>query len=71
VANADEPQIDLANDDPGLILDIFRSGRAAIGRHTSTSVATTNKFPGSGPISFGDAKQGAGDYTLSYTIRHG
>lgn len=70
-ANTDEPQIHLTNDDPGLILDIFRSGRAAIGSHSSTSVATTNRFPGSRPLSFGDRKQGAGDYTLSYTVRRG
>ena len=69
--NTDEPQIALANDDPGIILDIFRSARAALGRHTSTSVATTTKFPGSPPISFGDGQQGAGDYTLTYTIRPG
>jgi hypothetical protein len=69
--NTDEPQIALANDDPGLILDIFRSARAALGSHTSSSVATTNKFPGSPPISFGDGKQGDGDYTLTYTIRPG
>ena len=56
------------NDDPGIILDIYRSVGAAIGKHISTSVATTGRFPGSGPISFGDGKQGQGDYQLTYTI---
>jgi hypothetical protein len=69
--NTDEPQIALANDDPGLILDIFRTPRAALGSHTSRSVATTTKFPGSPPISFGDGQQGNGDYELSYTVRRG
>ena len=69
--NTDEPTIDLANDDPGIVLDVFNSPRAALGNHTAFSVATTNRFPGSGPITFKDGKQGAGDYVLSYNVRRG
>lgn len=74
-ANTDEqtPHIlDLFNnDDPGIVLDTYPSSRAAVGKHVSTSLATTHRFPGSGPISLGDGKQGQGDYQLSYTIRRG
>jgi hypothetical protein len=28
-------------------------------------------FPGTGPTSFGDGKQGQGDYQLTYTVRRG
>jgi hypothetical protein len=59
-----------ANDDTGTILDIYRSASAAIGNHTSTSKATVS-FPGTGAISFGDGKQGQGDYKLTYAIRRG
>lgn len=59
------------NDDTGTILDTYRSTSAAVGRHVSTSVATTHRFPSSGPITFGDGKQGKGDYRLTYTIHRG
>jgi hypothetical protein len=68
--NRDEPQIRLSNDDPGVVLDVHRSATAALGSHLSRSVATTNGFPGSGPITVGDGIQG-NDYELSYTVRRG
>jgi hypothetical protein len=58
----------LANDDPGSILDIYKSAKAARGTHTTTSSATVN-FPHSGPISFGDGQQGNGGYVLSYSVK--
>ena len=67
--NREEFQI--ANDDPGTILDKYRSARAAVGTHTSRSRATVFGFPGSGPISFGDGKQGNDVYRLTYTVRPG
>jgi hypothetical protein len=74
-ANTDEQNPNLLdlfnNDDTGTILDTYRSAAAAIGTHTSTSVATTTRFPGSGAITFGDGKQGQGGYQLTYTIRRG
>jgi hypothetical protein len=74
-ANTDEQNpnvLDLFNnDDTGTILDTYRSGAAAIGSHVSTSVASTNRFPGSGPITFGDGKQGRGGYQLAYTVHRG
>ncbi len=57
------------NDDTGTILDTYSSAPAALGSHASTSVATTNRFPGSGPITFGDGRQGKGSYRLSYVVR--
>jgi hypothetical protein len=69
--NTDEPAIALTNDDPGIVLDVFGSPRAALGNHTAPSVATTNRFPGSPPITFKDGKQGAGDYVLTYSVRRG
>lgn len=73
-ANTDEQNPNLldlfGNDYPGIVLDTYRSSTAAIGRHVSTSTATTDRFPGSGPITFGNvAHQGQGDYQLTYTIR--
>jgi len=67
--NTDEPTIKLLNDDPGLILDAYRTAGAALGHHVSTSASSTTRFPGSGRISFGDGTQGAGDYELSYTVK--
>jgi hypothetical protein len=64
-------EFQLANDDTGTILDVYRSARAALGTHTSRAVATTRGFPGSGPISFGDGKQGEDGYRLTYTVRLG
>jgi hypothetical protein len=73
-ANTDElnPNIldSFNNDDPGTILDVYRSAGAAVGTHTSTSRATVN-FPGIGPITFGDGKMGEGDYQLSSSVRKG
>jgi hypothetical protein len=73
-ANTDERNPNIfdifANDDTGTILDMYRSPRAAIGRHTSTSSATVH-FAGIGPITFGDGKQGQGGYQLSYSVRKG
>jgi hypothetical protein len=59
-----------ANDDPGTILDVYRSAGAAVGTHASTSNATV-KFPGIGPISFGNGVMGQGDYQLTYSVRRG
>ncbi|MGI8864528.1 MAG: hypothetical protein ACR2JH_09055 [Solirubrobacteraceae bacterium] len=74
-ANTDEqnPKIlDIfGNDDTGTVLDTYRSARAAVGNHVSTSVAVTRRFPGSGPINFGNGNEGQGNYQLSYTIRRG
>lgn len=74
-ANTDEQNPNIFdifnNDDTGTILDTYRSAGTAIGTHVSTSLATTRRFPGSGSITFGDGKQGRGDYQLTYTIRRG
>ncbi len=56
---------------PRTILDNYRSASAALGGHTSRSVATTRGFPGSGPITFGDGQQGNDAYELTYTVRRG
>jgi hypothetical protein len=56
------------NDDPGTILDRYRSAAAALGTHTSKSRATVF-FPHSGPITFFDGVQGNDVYELTYTIR--
>jgi hypothetical protein len=74
-ANTDEQNPDIfqifANDDPGTILDMYRSATKAVGKHASTSKATV-KFPGIGPISFGNAPgQGQGDYKLTYSVKKG
>jgi hypothetical protein len=55
------------NDDPGTILDRYRSAAAALGTHTSKSRATVF-FPGTGPISFFDGVQGNDVYELTYTV---
>jgi|GEM_PF-6152795 len=74
-ANTDEQNPNIFdifnNDDTGTILDTYGSASAAIGSHTSTSQATTSKFPGSGTITFGDGKQGTGDYRITYVIKAG
>jgi hypothetical protein len=64
------PLLWFANDDPGTILNIYRSAGAAIGKHVVTARATV-KFPGTGKITFGDGVQGQGGYELTYTIRRG
>ena len=58
------------NDDTGTVLDIYRSARAALGTHTSTSAATV-RWPRSGMITLGDGVQGQGAYELTYSIRRG
>ena len=67
--NRDEFQV--ANDDPGTILDNYGSAGSALGTHTSRSRATVFGFPGSGPISFGDGRQGEDVYRLTYAVRRG
>lgn len=56
------------NDDPGTILDRYRSAAAALGTHTSKSRPTVF-FPGTGRITFFDGVQGNDVYELTYTIR--
>jgi len=58
------------NDDPGAILDRYRSAAAALGTHTSKSRPTVS-FPGTGRITFFDGVQGNDVYELTYTIRRG
>jgi hypothetical protein len=75
-ANTDEQNPNVfaifANDDPGLVLDTYRSPAAALGKHTRTSAASTNKFPHSGQIDLGVVHgQGNGNYQLTYTVRRG
>jgi hypothetical protein len=74
-ANTDEENPNIldifGNDDTGTVLDTYRSVGAALGNHVSTGVAVTNRFPGSGPINFGNGVEGQGNYQLSYTIRRG
>jgi hypothetical protein len=56
------------NDDPGTILDRYRSARAALGTHTTKSRATVF-FPGTGRITFFNGIQGNDVYELTYTVR--
>jgi hypothetical protein len=56
------------NDDPGTILDRYRSARAALGTHTSKSRATV-VFPRTGRVTFYNGVQGDDVYELTYTIR--
>ncbi len=56
------------NDDPGTILDRYRSAAAALGTHTSKSRATVFS-PRTGRITFFDGVQGNDVYELTYTIR--
>jgi hypothetical protein len=73
-ANTDELNSNILdvfnNDDPGTILDVYRSAGKAVGKHASTAKATV-KFAGVGPISFGDGVQGQGGYKLTYSVRKG
>jgi hypothetical protein len=73
-ANTDEQNPNIlaifSNDDPGTILDIYRSASASLGTHTRNSRPSVN-FPGTGPTSFGDGKQGRGDYQLTYAVHRG
>ena len=63
-----EPSFSIGNDYPGIVLDNYSSASAALGAHSSTSVATTNGFPGSPKMSFGDTSQGNGDFVLTYHV---
>jgi hypothetical protein len=56
------------NDDPGTILDRYRSAWAALGTHTSSSRPTV-VFPRVGPITFNDGVQGNDVYELTYAVR--
>jgi hypothetical protein len=56
------------NDDPGTILDRYRSVGAALGTHTSKSRATVF-FPRTGRITFFNGVQGNDVYELTYTVR--
>jgi hypothetical protein len=56
------------NDDPGTILDRYKSAKAALGTHTTKSRATVF-FPHSGDVSFFDGTQGDDVYRLTYTVR--
>ena len=56
------------NDDPGTILDRYRSVKAALGTHTTKSRATVF-FPHTGDISFFNGVQGQDVYRLTYTVR--
>jgi len=58
------------NDDPGTILDVYRSAGAAVGKHATASRATVN-YRGIGPISFGDGVMGQADYQLTYSVKKG
>src|SRR5204862_368192 len=62
------PFLLLMNDSVGTVLDTFRSARASLGRHLSTSHARVH-FPGSGRISLGHGDQGDQAFDLSYSIR--
>ena len=61
----------LGNDDIGILLDTYKSPAAAIGTHKSFSVATTHKFPGSGPITFGNGIIGQHTFQLTYVVKPG
>ncbi len=56
------------NDDPGTILDRYRSATAALGTHTSNSRPTVF-FPRTGRITFFNGVQGNDVYELTYTVR--
>ncbi|MGA9636423.1 MAG: hypothetical protein WBQ41_14400 [Solirubrobacterales bacterium] len=56
------------NDDPGTILQRYRSAGAALGTHTLKSRATVF-FPHTGRISFYNGVQGEDVYQLTYTVR--
>jgi hypothetical protein len=56
------------NDDPGTILDRYRSAAAPLGTHTSKSRPTVF-FPHTGRITFNDGVQGDDVYELTYTVR--
>jgi hypothetical protein len=60
----------LSNDDPGTILDVYKSAKAAAGNHSSTAQATVS-YPHSGELSFGNGKQGNGGYVLNYSVKRG
>jgi hypothetical protein len=55
------------NDDPGTILDRYRSPAAGVGRHVAKSRPAVT-FPGIGALTFGDGRMGDDDYELTYTV---
>lgn len=55
------------NDDPGTLLDLYSSARAALGTHRRSSKATV-VFPHTGRITFFDGVQGNDAYELTYTV---
>jgi hypothetical protein len=55
------------NDDPGTVLNRYRSVRAALGPHRAKSRPTVF-FPATGPVTFFDGKQGNDDYELTYKV---
>jgi hypothetical protein len=56
------------NDDPGTILDRYKSAKAALGKHTTKSRATVF-IPHTGEVSFFNGVQGNDVYRLTYTVR--
>lgn len=74
-ANTDELNPDVLavfnNDETGIVLDRYRTIGAALGTHTSTSVATTNGFPGTPGMSFGNSPLSEGAFSVTYTVRRG
>jgi hypothetical protein len=61
----------LKNDGTGIVLDRYRSAKAALGSHSSKSVAETRRFPHSPPINLGHGTEGQGAYVLKYSVRPG
>lgn len=67
-ANTTESKISAHNnDDPGTVLVRYPSIRAALGTHTVISQPTVS-FPGIGPITFFDGRQGNDDYELTFRV---
>jgi hypothetical protein len=60
----------LSNDDTGTILDVYRSARAALGRHVSTSLAEP-RWPGTGRTGLRQGPKGQGNraFDLTYVVR--
>jgi hypothetical protein len=55
------------NDDPGTVFDRYATAGAALGTHRTKSRPTVF-FPHSGPITFGDGKQGKDAYEITYSV---
>jgi hypothetical protein len=62
------PFLLLMNDSVGTVVNVFRSARASLGRHVSTSHGRV-RFPGTGRISLGHGNQGDQAFTLTYVVR--